>query len=484
MASHYNLDAATPSLSGERLRPKYCSVGHRSIASTRRPGPPLPEAEIRGGHVESRSSTTDCCALLHDEEGQPRYAMIHYITTQGVGDAWVGNELRIVRREGIPFVLHSMRRPKATFFASDWAEDLERQTRYLYPLPPLGLALSVAVAPLRFGRRFFAALGNAIFGRRESSRARLACLGHLFVACHWARMLRHEPVSLIHSQWAHSGGSIGMYGAWLLGVPFSFTGHGADLFRERVALEDKVLRADFIACISSFHRDLYKDLGARDDQLVIVYCGIDLDHFSPAPRDDRAGRPAHILSAGRLVEKKGFAYLIDACRILADRGVDFRCTIAGSGLLEATLRRRVEEAGLVDRVALTGRALKQEEIPEFMRGGDLFCLPCVWATDGDVDGLPQMTMEAMACGLPAVSTRLVGIPDLVVHDRTGLLAEPEDAAGLADALQVLIDDPGRARCLADAGREWVRERCDIARCLEPLIGRFRSREGVRVVVEK
>lgn len=403
--------------------------------------------------------------------------MIHYITTQGVGDAWVGNELRTVRAAGIPFVLHAMRRPKATYFASGWAAELGEETRFLYPLPPAGLAFSVLAAPFLFGRRFFEASRNALFGRRESMRRRVACLFHLLVACHWARSLRREPVHLIHSQWAHSGGSIGMYGAWLLGAPFSFTGHAADLFRERVALEDKVRRADFIICISEFHRDFYKSLGARDEQLHVVYCGIDPDHFTPRPKEEARGRPTSLISAGRLVEKKGFVYLIDACRILAGRGVDFRCTIAGSGPLEASLRRHVEGAGLADRVSLTGRAIKQEEIPDFMHGGDVYCLPCVWASDNDVDGLPQMIMEAMACAVPVVSTRLVGIPDLVADGESGLLVEPNEAGALADALQALIDDPARARRLGEAGRARVRERFDIRTCLAPLIEQFRIKLG-------
>jgi glycosyltransferase involved in cell wall biosynthesis len=177
------------------------------------------------------------------------------------------------------------------------------------------------------------------------------------------------------------------------------------------------------------------------------------------------------------VPKKGLRDLIEACRILAGDGVDFRCTIGGSGPLEGALRRQVEASGLAERVTLTGRALKQEDIPAFMRGGDLYCLPCVWAEDGDVDGLPQMLMEAMACGLPVVSTRLVGIPDLVVDGESGLLVDPGDPAALAGALRRLIDDPGLAARLAAAGRRRVCERFDLATCLEPLLGQFRLRLG-------
>lgn len=411
--------------------------------------------------------------------------MIHYISPIGIGSAWVGNEIAVVQRAGIPVVLHSMRPSRQKFFSSEWAKDLDRRTRVIYPIPPLALAGSVAAAPFLFGGRFFAALGNALFGKRENLRCRVAGIWHFLTACHWARGLRRqmavggEPVSLIHSQWIHSGGTIGMYGAWLLGVPFSFTGHAADLFRERCALEDKVRRAESIVCISTFHRDLYKELGARDEQLHIVYCGIDLSHFVPRQRPPREGRRVRILSSGRLVEKKGFAHLVDACKILADRGVDFECVIGGDGPLEGPLREQVARLGLGDRVSLTGKPLTQEELPSFMHGGDIYTLACVWASDGDVDGLPQMLMEAMACGLPAVSTRLVGIPDLIEDGVSGLLVEPGDAAALAGALEKLIGDEHLSSSLAGAGERRVRERFEIGAALLPLIRLFRSKLAAR-----
>src|SRR5690606_30100779 len=110
-------------------------------------------------------------------------------------------------------------------------QELNERTRVLYPLPPAGLIVSLLAAPFLFGGRFFAALFNALFGERESMRARAAALWHFVVACQWARSLRKRDVSHIHAQWAHSSGSIGMYGAWLLGKSFSFTGHAVDLFR-------------------------------------------------------------------------------------------------------------------------------------------------------------------------------------------------------------------------------------------------------------
>lgn len=400
--------------------------------------------------------------------------MIHYMTTQGVGDAWVGNELRIVKAAGLPVRLHALNRPKSTYFTAADIDELNQQTRYIYPVSPFVVFWAVLMAPFRFGGRSFAALSNALFGKRESFRIRLTGLWHFAVACHWAARLRTEKVDHIHSQWIHSAGTVAMFGAWLLDRPFSFTGHAADLFRNRAALHDKIARAAFIICISEFHRQFYLENGARPEQLRIAYCGIDTSHFVPNRRVRAAGEPLHILSSGRLVGKKGFPVLIDACRLLKDRGYPFRCTIGGSGPDEAALREQVKNLNLETEITLTGKAIKQEEIPEFMAAGDVYCLACVWAEDNDVDGLPQMLMEAMACGLPAVSTRLVGIPDLVIDGETGLLVAPQDAVGLAGALQRLGEDDALALQLAQAGHTRVTKVFDIEVCLEPLLSGFRA----------
>jgi glycosyltransferase involved in cell wall biosynthesis len=400
--------------------------------------------------------------------------MIHYMTPKGVGDAWVGNELRMVDRAGIPVTLHALNRPDQTYFSSPDIAAFDAATHAIYPVGTAQLVLATLAAPARFGGAFFAALGEALTGPRESLRNRLVGLWHLMIACHWAAGLRADPPALVHAQWIHASGTVGMYGAWLLGRPFSFTGHAADLFRNRQALATKIRRAEFIVCISEFHRDFFLKNGARPEQLFIVYCGIDLSHFTPSRRPRDRARPYHILSSGRLVEKKGFAELIDACAILRERGLDFRCTIAGSGPDEAALRARITAAGLDDLVTLTGAALKQEDIPDFMATGDVYTLPCVWASDNDVDGLPQMLMEAMGCGLPAVSTRLVGIPDLVLDGETGLLVPPRDPAALADALQRLEADDALAGRLAEAGTRHLHAMFDIETCLEPLLTRFRD----------
>ena len=401
--------------------------------------------------------------------------MILYMTPQGVGDAWVGNELRIVQKAGIPTALVALNAPASSYFKSADIEKMAHGTTIIYPVPVLAALGAVLAAPVRFGpRQVLGALSNALFGKRENLRTRLVSLWHFAVACHWAAGMRQSDLTHIHSQWIHSAGTVAMYGSWLLGKPFSFTGHAADLFRNRAALKDKIDRASFIICISEFHRQFFISEGADPAKLAIAYCGIDTSHFVPNRRTRSADEPLRILSSGRLVEKKGFPVLIEACAILNQRGYPFRCTIGGSGPDEAALRAQISAAGLDGHVTLTGEAIKQEDIPAFMYEGDVYCLPCVWASDNDVDGLPQMLMEAMACGLPAVSTQLVGIPDLVKHEETGLLVNPNEAGELADALMRLGEDAHLAQGLAENGHKHVTEVFDIAVCLKPLLDKYRA----------
>jgi colanic acid/amylovoran biosynthesis glycosyltransferase len=406
---------------------------------------------------------------------------ICYITTNGIGGPWVAAELKIIQQRGIRADLHSMRTPELSFFDSDWAQRINNATEHIYPLPIASFAVSLLIAPLLFRAKFFSALYNALFSERESIRARIAGTTHLFVACHWARMINSRDYKLIHSQWIQSAGTIGFYAAWLLDIPFSFTGHAVDLFRERCALKDKISRAEFIVAISEFHKQFYIDEGASPNKIHIVYCGIELNeypyNFSP-PSD-----AIRILSFGRLVEKKGFDTLVHACNLLREDGIDFQCEIAGSGPEYGSLVELVSHFGLEDFVTITGKPLKQEEIQEWMSKGDIFAQPCCWSSDNDVDGIPRSLMEAMAIGLPSISTRVAGIPDLIEHQTSGLLIAERDAAGLAQSICILAKDRNIMQKMSAAGRRTVEERFNLDDCLDPLVKLYNDKVNVNPITE-
>ena len=397
---------------------------------------------------------------------------IGYIGVDILNNATICNETTALLERDVPLELVSVYKyEKPTFYKNKSLSLLDGRIHHLYPMKWWRVLFCLVAAPFLFRRRFFLALSNALFGEVEGFSQRLKMVGHLIpgvlLAMHW----RKKEVTHIHAQWAHTAATIAMHSATLMGVGFSFMGHANDLFVHRVALREKVRRARFVLCISEYHRRFYLDLGAAPDRLHVVYCGISLERF----RDQQSfnAESTKIVSIGRLVEKKGFDDLIRACGVLRERGLDFECIIAGSGPEEASLRQLVLSLNLEDRVSITGEAILQEDIPQLLRSARVFALPCVKDSDGDMDGLPQVLIEAMACRVPCVATYLVGIPDLIRHEEGGLLVETKDYRATANAIQRIFDDSLFANRLATRGESWAKEhfsRDDLATRLQRILG--------------
>jgi colanic acid/amylovoran biosynthesis glycosyltransferase len=216
-----------------------------------------------------------------------------------------------------------------------------------------------------------------------------------------------------------------------------------------------VREAAFVVTVSDFTRDwLTHRHPAHTAKIHRIYNGIGPAGFlqpNPAP-----GRP-RIVSVGRCIEKKGFADLIDACALLRDRGLDFECTIIGGGPLEEALRARIVERGLQGIVSLPGPQ-PQEEVRRLLTEARLFALACATEPDGGMDTLPTVIIEAMAAGLPVVSTRLAAVPEMVAHGVTGLLVEEKQPRQLADALETLLRDPEMGERFGACGKTVAAER--------------------------
>jgi glycosyltransferase involved in cell wall biosynthesis len=180
----------------------------------------------------------------------------------------------------------------------------------------------------------------------------------------------------------------------------------------------------------------------------------------------------------QLWERKGLEDLVRACRVLADRGIAASCRIVGEGPLRGRLEQLIAALDLSDRVVLTG-ALRHPEVVALLGQARAFVLPCVVAPDGDRDGIPNVILEAMASGLPVISTPVSGIPEVVRDGETGFLVPEHDPTAVADAAARLIADPELASRLGAAGRAFVREEFDLDRNVERLLSRFASLGGAR-----
>jgi glycosyltransferase involved in cell wall biosynthesis len=270
-----------------------------------------------------------------------------------------------------------------------------------------------------------------------------------------------EGIEHLHAHFATSAARVAFYAAMLSDLTFSFTAHAKDIYQEdkdETHLREKLAAARAVVTVSEYNRRHLLGVWPRA-RVERIYNGIDLEKFVPG-RDKHT--PPAILNVGRLVEKKGLPDLIEACGILKKRGVPFRCEIVGKGDLESWMRSRVAALGLENVVFMQGPR-PQGEVRGLYRRSDVFVAPCVVARDGNRDGLPTAIIEAMASGLPVVSTPVTGIPEAVVNGETGALV-PEHAPGaLADALQDLLENPEIREKMGQAGRRRAEEMFDVSR---------------------
>lgn len=286
----------------------------------------------------------------------------------------------------------------------------------------------------------------------------------VYEAAYIGSHLRAAGVRHVHSHFAGIGARVGWWLHQAFDCTFSFTGHANDIWCEEAGLDVTLGRlmadASLVVTVSDFTaNDLRRRFPASAKRVHRVYNGLDLAPFQIAAAHRGGEKPADvplILSVGRLIEKKGYPDLIAACARLRDDGTAFRCEIAGDGPLEADLRRLIGDRNLDQHVSLLG-AVSQDEIIRKLARTRVFALACTTERDGGMDNLPTVLMEAMAAGIPCISTRLAGVPEMVDHGVTGLLVPDRNPAALADALHSILADPELGHRLGLAGHERARK---------------------------
>lgn len=376
-------------------------------------------------------------------------------------ETFIVNEILELERQGVDVRIYSLHKPDDGRFHASLAR-VQAPVVYVpqYPLMEAGRVFAAHRALFQVDRsRYLRTLAYAL------SRGHRYAIKRFLQAGVIAEHLQRNPVDALHAHFATSAARAAMYVNYLIGVPYSFTAHAKDIYHEDVnidSLRSKIRSARFVVTVSEFNRVYLKTLmaawpGAPGD-VRRLYNGIDLAAFQPDPSVQR--EPDLILSVGRLVEKKGFDDLIRACGLLAGWGVQFRCEIIGKGPLKDELDQLIIALRLEDRVKLIG-AKPQEEVVQAYRRATLFALPCVIAQDGNRDGLPTVLLEAMATGLPVVSTDVTGVPEIVDDEVNGLIVLPGDVAGLAHALARLLKDPALREQLALAARRKVEQEFDV-----------------------
>ena len=364
-------------------------------------------------------------------------------------------EVAALRRRGVELTVFAARCDPA---ASLDAEASEEAGRAVY-LTPAAAAVASLVWLVRRPFRFFATLGECLGGtyRDHGFACRIRAPLHFAIGAAMASRLRAGGgCRRIHAQFLDAGSTVALVASRLLDIPFSVTNHTA---YNPFLLHAKARRATLLLSISEYDRDLIlRECGrAAEGKSVVSRVGIRLQDWMGTPR---APERARVLSVGALRDKKGHDVLIRAAGLLLARGRALSVRIVGAGPHGAHLAALAQSLG-VDVVFLG--AASPAAIREEMTRAAVFALACKVAANGDIDGIPVALMEAMAAGVPVVSTRLSGIPELIEDGRSGLLAAPGDAASLADALERVLADPVLARSLAEAARLRVAQLHDLDR---------------------
>jgi len=275
-----------------------------------------------------------------------------------------------------------------------------------------------------------------------------------------AAHVKRRGITHLHAHFATSATTVARLAAAFAGITYSFTAHAKDIFHDSVdprELAQKIQDAAAVITISEFnHRHLAQQFPELIHKVTHIYNGLDLQKFAfQAPLK----RPPKIVAVGRLVEKKGFKYLLDACDVLRQSGLEFTCVIIGSGEESAALHTQISALGLQDKVLMLGSRPQQEVITQIQTAA-VFAAPCVLGADGNQDGLPTVLLEAMALGTPCVGTDVTGLPEVLQADMGVCLAQ-RDVPALADALKTLLQDPALANRLAQRARANMEQKFDI-----------------------
>jgi glycosyltransferase involved in cell wall biosynthesis len=377
-----------------------------------------------------------------------------------LSETFILREMGALRELGVDIQIFSVLPAQSTL-------TMHPQVRALMPYvhySPFLLSFELLFAQLYFffrsPRRYFSALRNLLWQTAPEPKTLLVALALFPKSVYFARQLKDLGVEHIHAHFVWLNAVSGQVAADLLGLPLSLHAHAWDIFRRHPeCVRRQLALATCVVTVSEYHRHFLVTLTRNPDLDVrVVHYGLDPNEFIPAARSPNNHR-VQIISVGRLVEKKGFAYLVEACSLLSSKGIPYQCLIVGEGP-DLSLEPLINKFGLQGRVILKG-ARNISEITELYRSSDIFALPCVVASSGDRDGMPNVLLEAMAMQLPVITTPVTGNPELVHDHINGLLVPERDPASLAIALESLIVDPGLRAQLGAAARQTVLANFDI-----------------------
>jgi len=349
-------------------------------------------------------------------------------------DTFIQREVAALRTRGFEVRTFSVRRAGSEHEVSPQVATERRATHYLLPAGLIRILKANAAAFIRGPRCYLAVLALALRTRRPGLGGLALQMAYFQEAVLLSLELRRQGITHVHNHGGDNSGTVTLLAATLTQLGYSMTIHGPHIFFDPThwALREKLHHARFIACISYYCRSQLMLFSDPEDwhRLKMVRCGIDVERY---PYADVRKQVTQLFYAGRLATEKGLPVLFESLCMLQARGYDLRLTLAGDGEDRKKLEQLARELGINQRLAFAGY-LGQEQVREHLQQSDIFVLPSF------AEGVPVSLMEAMACGVPVLSTYVGGIAELVETERTGLLVPAGDSNALSEAIVRYFDD--------------------------------------------
>ena len=320
----------------------------------------------------------------------------------------------------------------------------------------LGLKDNVITLVLR-PRNYLRAFLKVLKKRSKTSFKKFFAAGRI------SRFVLQKKIEHIHAHFAANNTKIAKLVSIITGVEYSFTAHAKDIWVKSTAREVKSMidSAKFAVTICKYNRDYLVHLADTSEKVHLVYNGLDLNKFKLRAKSTGSSNGCcEILTVGRLVPKKGFHILVEACKKLAEENIQLKCRIVGSGPCYDALTESILKNALGDACYLEGVCSQEVLLEKYLLRADIFVMSSIICPDGDRDGIPTVILEAMSLGIPVVATSVAGIPEVVIDRKTGILVPPESSKDLAQAIKGLIASKALRERLGSQGAEEVREMFD------------------------
>ena len=410
--------------------------------------------------------------------GRMAYIVEDYLTPT---TTFVTKEIQYFYHQGYDIQVYVAGSPAQTEI-DPAVEELLSIAQYSRPTGMKAMALSHLAALTRRPARYLRTLWTLLRTTWTKPRMGIRTLRHFLDGVYLGEKMASEGVKWSHAHFAGRAATAAWVVWHIYGIPYSITTHAYDLYTDFnnpheshpdhssqsahkpfPFLKLKFDDAQTIITISDFNLNyLVKQLGIEPDKIELIRYSIDTSRFhrEMPPTNDKP----IIMSVGQLVEKKGHDVLLRACADLKSWGYSFECNIIGAGPLLQELTALRDDLGLKDDVHFRGH-IHHSELPTYHREADVFALACVRAKNGNMDGIPLAIQEAMAMSIPVVTTKVSGIPELILNGDTGFIVEPGDPKAVSEHLKQLLDDAQLRKEIGSRGREKIQQEYNQAKNL-------------------